>query len=140
MAANTQPIFSNQGSIAFSAIVIAANLAMDGTGTINTVMTGNAAGNAAGNFIQKLIARPVGTNAASVLRVFANNGGVNTIATNNALIAEITLPASTLNQTAAMIGLEIPLNFVLPANYKLNIALGTAVAAGWVVTAIGGQY
>lgn len=140
MAANTQPIFSNQGAIAFSGIITAANIAMDGTGTINTVVTGNAAGNATGNFIQKLIARPLGTNVASVLRIFANNGGANTTATNNALIAEVSLPATALNNSGAMTGVEIPLNLVLPANYKINVALGTAATAGWIVTAIGGQY
>jgi len=97
-------------------------------------------GNAAGNFIQKLICRALGSNVGSVLRVYANNGGVNSTAANNALVAEVTLPTTTLSQTAAMAGVEIPLNLVLPQAYNLNATLGTAVAAGWMVTAIGGQY
>jgi len=140
MAANTQPIFSNQGFIKWGTPLTAANTAMDGTGTVTTIATGNATGNAAGNFIQKIIARPLGTNVASVARIFANNGGVNTTATNNALIAEITLPATTLSNAAAMTGLEFPINFVLPSGNNFNVALGTAVAAGWMFTAIGGQY
>ena len=140
MAANTQPIFSNQGFIKWGTAITAANTALDGTGTVTTIATGNATGNAAGNFIQKIIARPLGTNVASVARIFANNGNTNATAANNALISEMTLPASTLSQVAAMTGIEIPLNFVLPASYNLNATLGTAVAAGWLFTAVGGQY
>jgi len=140
MAANTQPIFSNQGFIKWGTAITAANTAMDGTGTVTTIATGNASGNAAGNFIQKIIARPLGTNVASVVRLFANNGSANTTAANNALIAEVTLPAATLSQVAAMTGIEIPLNLVLPASFNLNATLGTAVAAGWMFTAVGGQY
>lgn len=140
MAANTQPIFSNQGFIKWGSAINAANPILDGTGTVNTIATGNAAGNNAGNFIQKIIARPLGTNVASVARIFINNGSANTTAANNALMAEITLPASTLNQAGAMGGIEISLNLVLPASYNINVTLGTAVAAGWIFTAIGGQY
>ena len=140
MAANTQPIFSNQGFIKWGTAITAANTAPDGSGTVTTIATGNASGNAAGNFIQKIIARPLGTNVASVARLFANNGSANTTAANNALVAEVTLPAVTLSQVAAMTGVEIPLNLVLPASYNINAALGTAVAAGWMFTAVGGQY
>ena len=60
MPANTSPIFSAKGSIQWNpAILTAANTAKDGTGTVATVFTGNAAGNNAGNFVQKLIARPL---------------------------------------------------------------------------------
>ena len=140
MAANTQPIFSNQGFLKWGAAITAANAALDGTGTVTTIVTGNAAGNASGNFIQKIIARPLGTNVASVARIFVNNGATNTTVTNNALLVEVSLPASALNPAAAMIGVEIPLNLVLPASYTINATLGTAVAAGWIFTAIGGQY
>ncbi|MDE2383081.1 MAG: hypothetical protein KGO53_00565 [Alphaproteobacteria bacterium] len=141
MAANTAPIFSAQGSLQWTAPgLTAANTAMDGTGTVTAVATGNAAGNAAGNFIQKVIARPLGTNAASVLRLFLNNGSTNATAANNALLAEVSLPATTLSQAAAMTGIEVPLNLALPPGYKINAAIGTTVAAGWMLTAVGGQY
>ena len=140
MSANTQSIFSNQGFIKWGTAITAANTALDGTGTVTTIATGNAAGNASGNFIQKIIARPLGTNVASVARIFVNNGSANSTAGNNALIAEVTLPAVTLSQVSVMTGVEIALNLVLPASYNLNATLGTAVAAGWMFTAIGGQY
>ena len=86
------------------------------------------------------MARALGTNAATVLRVFINNGGVNTTAANNSLIGELTLPGTTLSEIAAQSDYVLPLNFVLPAGYKINITLGTAVAAGYQVSVIGGQY
>jgi hypothetical protein len=141
MPANTSPIFSAKGAIQWNpAILNAANTAKDGTGTVATVFTGNAAGNAAGNFMQRLIARPLGTNVATVLRVFVNNGSSNATAANNSLIAELTLPATTLNEAAAQPDFILPLNFAVPAGYKLNCMLGTAVAAGYAVTIIGGEY
>ena len=141
MPANTQPIFSALGSIQWgAAALIVANTAKDGTGTVTTIATGNNAGNNAGNFIQKLVARTLGTNVATVLRVFINNGGVNTTAANNTLVGEMTLPATTLSEVAAQPDYVLPLNFVLPAGYKVNVTLGTAVTAGYQVSAIGGQY
>jgi hypothetical protein len=141
MPANTNPIFSAKGAIQWSpAILLAANTAKDGTGTVATVFTGNAVGNNAGNFVQKLVARSLGTNVATVLRVFINNGQANTTSANNSLLAEFTLPASTLSEVAAQPDYILPLNFAVPAGYKLNCTLGTAVAAGYALTAIGGEY
>jgi hypothetical protein len=61
MPANTAPIFSAKGAIQWNpAILNTANTAKDGTGAVATVFTGNAAGNNAGNFVQKLVARPLG--------------------------------------------------------------------------------
>jgi hypothetical protein len=141
MPANTAPIFSAKGAIQWNpAILNTANTAKDGTGTVATVFTGNAAGNNAGNFVQKLVARPLGTNVATVLRLFINNGGVNTTAANNSLIAELTLPATTLSEIAAQPDFVLPLNFAVPAGYKLNATIGTTVAAGFSVTIIGGEY
>ena len=141
MPANTAPIFSAKGAIQWNpAILNTANTAKDGTGTVATVFTGNAAGNNAGNFVQKLVARPLGTNVATVLRVFINNGSVNTTAANNSLIAELTLPATTLSEIAAQPDYVLPLNFAVPAGFKLNATIGTTVAAGFAVTIIGGEY
>ena len=141
MAANTSPIFSAKGSIQWNpAILTAANAAKDGTGTVATVATGNAAGNAAGNLIQKLVARALGTNVATVLRVFINNGSTNATALNNSLIAELTLPATTLSEVAAQPDYVLPLDLILPAGFKINCTIGTAVAAGYALTVMGGEY
>jgi hypothetical protein len=84
--------------------------------------------------------RPLGTNVATVARIFINNGSSTTVATNNALWDEISLAATTLSETSALSTYEIPLNFALPAGYRLYTTLGTAVAAGYTVTCIGGKY
>ena len=141
MPANTAPIFSVKGSIQWNpAILTAANTAKDGTGTVATVFTGNAIGNNAGNFVQKLVARALGSNVATVLRVFINNGATNATALNNSLLAEITLPATTLSEIAAQTDYVLPLNFAIPAGFKVNCTIGTAVAAGYALTIIGGEY
>jgi hypothetical protein len=137
MAINTQPIFTRKGDVQWApAALQTANTAKDGTGTVSTVFTAGADG----AFVQRLIARPLGTNVATVLRVFLNNGGANTTAANNSLIAEITLPATTLSEVAALPPYELPLNLALPNGYKLNCALGTTVAAGYQLTVLGGTY
>jgi hypothetical protein len=137
MAINTQPIFSKQGSIQWaSPALTTANTAKDGTGSVATVF----AAGADGAFAQKIVARSLGTNVATVLRVFINNGGVSTTAANNTLIAEMSLPATTLSEVAAQPPFELPLNFALPPGFKLNAVLGTAVAAGYQVSVLGGTY
>jgi len=109
---------------------------MDGTGYVTTVFTAGANG----SYVSQLIARPVGTNIATVLRVFINNGSTNATQANNCLYTEITLPASTANAAGALQGISIPLNFALPAGYKINVTLGTAVATGYRVMCQGGDY
>jgi hypothetical protein len=109
---------------------------MDGTGTVTTVFTAGANG----SYLQRLICRPVGTNVASVLRVFLNNGSANSTQANNVIIAEAALPASTANAAGALVPVELPLNFAIPAGYKLNVALGTTIAAGVRVCCVGGDY
>ena len=146
MSANTAPIFTLAPDIQWGAAdgnggsagpLLTANTARDGTGTVLTVFTADATN---GGYVQKLIARAVGTNTASVLRVFINNGSTNSTIANNILIAEITLAATTASAVAALQPYEVPLNFALPAGYKINVTLGTTVAAGYFISVIGGKY
>ena len=137
MAANTQPIFSIAGDVEWGATAITtANTAKDGTGTVLTVFTANVDG----AFVQRIRFRSAGTNIATVARVFINNGSTNATAANNILYDEITLAATTLSETAAQPVYELPLNFAFPPGYKLNVTLGTTVAAGYYVSVIGGKY
>ena len=131
------PIFSRIANNTWANGITAANTAKDGTGTVNTVFT---AVTVTGSYLQKLIIRPMGTNVASVLRVFMNNGLTNVTAANNCMIGEIGLPATTLSEVAALAGLELPLNIPIPPGYKINVTLGTAVAGGYAVSAHGGDY
>lgn len=138
MAANTSPIFTGTPDIQWaSPALTAANTAKDGTGTVATVFTADA-GN--GGYLQKVVARSTGTNVATVLRVFINNGGATTTAANNVLYTENTLPATTLSETAAQPAYEVALNVALPAGYRIICTIGTAVAAGYALSAVGGKY
>lgn len=137
MAANTDPIFSKVPKVQWTNGVTAANTAKDGTGTVDTVFTADAVN---GSYLQKLTIRPRGTNVATVLRVFVNNGGDNTVAANNALIAELSLLATTNSEIVSIIGNEVPLNIPLPPGYRVNVTLGTAVAGGFAIAGFGGDY
>ncbi len=138
MSANISPIFSGKPAVGWGATALsAANTAMDGTGTVLTVFTADATN---GSFVQSIRFRAAGTNVATVARVFINNGSSNATPGNNILREEITLASTTLSQTSATANYELTLNFGLPAGYKLNVALGTAVAAGYFISVVGGDY
>lgn len=137
MPGNTSPIFSKVARVEWVNAITAANTAKDGTGTVATVFTADATN---GSYLQKLIVRPRGSNVASVLRVFLNNGASNATAANNVLIAELSLPASTLSEVAALSGNELPMNIPVPPGFNVNVTLGTAVAGGYAVTGFGGDY
>ena len=143
MAANTIPIYTKQGNIGYSTLLKTANTAKDGTGTVNLIFTAGADGGR----VERVRARAVGTNVATVLRLFINNGSDPTSATNNVLYAEKTIAATTLSEAAELALNEFPnitdptsFPLVLPAGYRLYCTIGTTVAAGLMVTAIGGNY
>ena len=75
-----------------------------------------------------------------MLRVFLNNGSTNATAANNTLYTESTIAATTLSEVAALADTEISMLLPLPAGYKVNITIGTTVAAGLAVTGVGGRY
>ncbi len=143
---NTAPIYSRVASISWGTIATA-NTAKDGTGTVVTIFTADATN---GGRVDRVRFRSAGTNVATVARVFINNGSTNATASNNTLYAEVTLAATTLSEVASLALQEIPnantvpdgtgFPLVLPPGYKLNVTIGTTVAAGWAVTAVGGVY
>ena len=137
MPGNIDPIFSRIGRMEWANGITAANTAKDGTGTVDTVFTADATN---GSYLERLNVRPRGTNVASVLRVFINNGSTNATAGNNVLFAELSLPATTNSEVAAIAGSSVPMNIILPPGYKVNVTLGTAVAGGYAVAGVGGDY
>lgn len=136
MPINITPGFSRVGDIQWSTLT-AANTAKDGTGTVATIFT---ADTQMGGLVDKVVVMPVGTNIQTVLRIFINNGSSNAVAGNNTLYKDITIPATTLSETTQLGAIEITLNLALPPGYKLNCALGTAIAAGVALTAVGGKF
>jgi len=145
MAANTNPIFPITPKVEWGKLTTA-NIAKDGTGTVVTLFTAGANGAR----IDQIKVRALGTNVATVLRLFINNGSTNTTATNNSLVHEVTIAATTLSETAALTDNDItiiknttetvvPVPF-LPAGYKIQATIGTTIAAGIQITVFGGDY
>jgi hypothetical protein len=140
MAGNASPIYSRVGDIQWGTLLTTANTAVDGTGTVVTIFSADATN---GGRVERIKVRAAGTNVATVLRIFINNGLTNATPANNSLFAELTCPATTLSQVAALLDpaagiLDFPL--VLPPGYKVNCTIGTTIAAGIYVTALGGKY
>ena len=136
-ALNTTPIYTASGDTQWSISATTANTTKDlSTGTIYTTFT--ASDN--GGYVQRIRFKPLGTNVATVARVWINNGSTNATATNNSFWDDISLPSTTTSETSAQPTFELPLNIALPANYKLIVTLGTAVSAGYTITVIGGKY
>jgi hypothetical protein len=146
MPANTAPIFPltpittwvSGASASASTPGVTANSSVDLTsGTIyGPIVTAGANGTR----VDYLRLRALGTNIATVCRVFINNGSTTATAANNMLFTEFTCPATTLAAAAALAEVTIPMNVSLPVGYKVYVTFGTAVAAGFHVSAVGGDY
>ena len=146
MPANTAPVFAitpintwlSGAAASASTPGVTANTSKDGSsGTVyGPIYTGGANGSRL-DFIRL---RALGTNVATVCRVWLNNGGATTTAANNTLLTEATLAATTLSEVAALADNTININQSIPAGYKIYLTFGTATAAGFHATAVGGDY
>jgi hypothetical protein len=151
MPANTNPIFPLTPQVVPKTLVTADTSLT----TPNTQGQGLLTGGTNGTRVDAIKARALGTNVASVLRIFFNDG-LGTAASNFSLVAEIKLPASTA-AIADVTGTDIlllPINYdnaggvngnaVLPpylkSGQKLYVSIGTTVATGWAITGFGGDY
>lgn len=137
--ANNQPIFSKIGDIQWSGVAAStANTTKDlTTGATYSIFHADPTN---GGYVQRIRFRPLGTNQATVARIWINNGSVTSTAANNILWDEVSLAASTLSESSAMSLTELPLNFALPPGYKIYVTLGVTASAGYAVTVIGGKY
>lgn len=143
LAASTSPAFASTPPSNFTpGSLTAANTATDGTGTVLLLATAPATASG-GSLVERIRCMHLGTNVATVVRVFLNNGSTPTVAGNNALIAEKTIAANTLTQTAESVAYDVILNQVLKASAtvpeRIYVTIGTAVAAGIKFTALGGD-
>lgn len=143
MAANTQPIYTSQGDVSTN----------DGTGlqSVITTATGDYTGASAnhalvhtagvdGSYVRKIKFVATGTNVATVARIYVNNGSANTTASNNKLVGQVSLPATTASNTAATVEVEYPLEIAINPSFRIYVGVATTVASGWSVTAVTGQY
>jgi hypothetical protein len=140
MAQNTNPIFPLVPEITWiNTGAVTANTTTDLTaGTnYNSGFTAEATNGSRVDFIR---VRALGTNVATVMRVWLNNGSATGTAANNTLFFERTLAATTVSQTAELADVILPINISLPAGYKIYYTFGTAVAAGYSIQVVGGDY
>lgn len=137
MVQNVEPIFPHIPNVGWTDGMTTANTTKDGSaGTLGLSFTAGADG----AFVERIMGQSLGTNVASLARVFLNNGGASTTPANNSLIGQITLPVTAISETAEIAPVGLPLNIAIPAGYRIYIALATAVAAGWEFTTFGGDY
>jgi len=140
MALNTNPIYSGVGDIQWaSTALVNANPSYEASGSgAVTVFTASISG----SFVQRIRFKASGSTTATAARIFIGNANTPSTGSNVTLFDEITLPATTLSNTAAQAVYELPVNAALPANYKIIATVATAQAAGggWYVSAVGGSY
>lgn len=151
MPANTTPIFPKT-PVVQSGTILTADTSYTGTGTAGQkAVVFSAVGTATGfgARIDQIKVKALGSNVATVMRFFVNNGSSNTTASNNFLIFETTLAITTSSNTTALLDNNItitvgsetrPVIPYIPAGYNVFVTLGTAVAAGFQVTIHGGEY
>ncbi len=142
MAANTSPIFTLSPDVQFSAAMTGANVTLDiTTGTSYLAFTADATN---GGFVRDITikASPANNTAASVARIWINNGSTIATATNSVLYREVGVPATTATNSAPNPEIVVPMNIALPAGYKIYITWGTAAGGSgqWVACTAGGKY
>lgn len=82
-------------------------------------------------FITGQFSGPIGNSSASYTTSFNDN---------NTFVGELSLPATTLINTAGSVDIDYPLNIALPPGWRVLVGLGTTTANGWICTAIAGRY
>jgi hypothetical protein len=137
MPANTVPIFPLTPKIAWGTDLLAPITDKTGASSVSVMTAG-----ANGSRVDYLRIRTTGVFAASVVRIWINNGASKAVATNNVLFDEVTFAVTALNEAAATIGQTIQLDLALPAGYQILVANGTAGGGAGVmqVSAVYGDY
>ncbi len=136
MAANTTPIFALTPRSSGITTGTSSNTNKDGTGTVATIFTAGANGSK----VDRVFLQHLGSNTATVLRFFVNNGSSNTTPANNCLVHEEALASWSNSETAASTSTVWYSNLILPAGYKINVTTATAIASGVQCTGEGGDF
>lgn len=111
--------------------------AFDGTEAVGTSMALILTAGADGDRIDSLRVKysgtvgavPSGTTNQLVIRVWANNGSVNTTAANNIFLTDQTINAQPMAtaDTAAIPDIVVPINTFLPIGYRLYAGITKAI-------------
>lgn len=151
MPANTSPIFTLTPNINFTLSAFTANTTRTLTGgTAYQLFTAGANGSR----IDEIRINSLGTNVATVMRFWINNGTATASLSSNVLFTEVSCPSTTVSEVAGLSPIimkagagspsgtpPLPDNgLVLKANYQLWATVGTVVAAGFSVVVLGGDY
>lgn len=141
-APNTTPIYSKAADAQWAVNMTAANNTIDlTTGTTYTVWTADATngGYCPGVWLK---VNPSQNTAATVLRVWVNNGATVGTDTNSVLLGELGVPATTTSASAPQPDFFYPIGRALPAGYKIIVTLGTAPGGSgeFMAAVIGGKY
>lgn len=83
-----------------------------------------------GSRLQRLLVMPVGSNVATLLRIFIATAGA-----NFRLLRDFPMPAYTLSATNGAFPVDIPLPLGLAPGEQIYVQLATAVAGGIHITA-----
>jgi len=144
---NQKPIFPRVGDTSANASTTLSTTMTTATGdftwaSANHVLV-HTADATSGSIVYWIIFKAVGTNTASVARIYQNNGSSNGTAANNGFIGELSLPATTSTNTAAVAWDFVwkpPVPIVLPPSFRIYVGLWTTVAAWWVATCIAWKF
>jgi hypothetical protein len=102
-----------------------------------------------GGFVDEIRLKPVGSPAATVVRIFicsvtgAFTPGTSNTAANTSLFAEVTLGSITSSNSAAQNDIAIPIRKLIPAGWRVLIAFGTSTGSagtGYAVSTWGAKY
>ena len=141
MSVNTIPPYVKVGVVGWNTVnILTGNTSVVPAGTVGTDLGDLYTVGADGEFIERITVMPKGTNVATVIRIFINNGSSVAVATNNTLLGEIQCPATTVSQIAAQVRLGLDIHQAFPAGYKFYYTIGTTVAAGFSIMLWGGSY
>jgi len=132
----TQPLFTGTPKQSWSGNLTTGTNTYDGTSGVTLLVTAGSSG----SFLRSIECEAAGTNVASNVRIFVNNGSTNGTASNNALIMQYSLPATTAATATGTAHVTIPLNLPIQGTYRIYITLSANVAAGWQFTAVYGDY
>lgn len=142
MAANTSPIYTRTPDVQWVESMTAANTTLDLTsGTSYLLYTADAT---EGGYVRYVVikANPANNTAATVFRLWLNNGSTTGTAANSALLREVALVATTASNTTPTPEFVIPVWEAIPPGYRLYLTMGTAPGGSgeFTATAFGGKY
>lgn len=130
---STAPEFTQSANKGTPGTLTAANIATNGTGAAGRVLIFTAAATGF-SLLPTVRIKPLGTGAATMIRLFRNNGSDPEVAGNNTLLWEEAITASTLSQTVKMPEYDVNLDLRLVGHAstpeRIYATLGVAHTAG----------